>query len=190
MTAKKKEKRFIIWSNMDLDPDDWKDAYAESIRDTGLPFEPDGGGLLDFIKETNYSYLEDERANLDIRLGQPIIVIGGPGFRHGRGTGYKMIDSGNISDCLYDSNGRTEWYVDGYGNLRADSCRHAVTEHYLYRLIKDGATDEQIGLLRDALCSGKPAGGYISRFTRRLGDEVCRAYGWDCPGRKHIKEAV
>ncbi|MBC5727823.1 hypothetical protein H8R91_04660 [Ruminococcus sp. NSJ-71] len=34
--------------------------------------------------------------------------------------GYKMIDSGNIKDCLYSDTDYTEWYVDKYGDLRAD----------------------------------------------------------------------
>ena len=34
--------------------------------------------------------------------------------------GYKMIDSGNIKDCLYSDTDYTEWYADKYGDLRAD----------------------------------------------------------------------
>lgn len=34
--------------------------------------------------------------------------------------GYKMIDAGNIKDCLYSDTDYTEWYVDKYGGLRAD----------------------------------------------------------------------
>ena len=44
-------------------------------------------------------------------------VIGDLGRWHGRVSGYKMIDSGNIKDCLYSDTDYTEWYVDKYGDV-------------------------------------------------------------------------
>ena len=101
------------------------------------------------------NYLSDERRNLDIQLSQPIIVIGDLGRWNGRVTGYKMIDSGNIRDCLYADTDYAEWYVDKYGDLRADAVHHDGTNHYLYRVFKDGVTDKQIENLQDKIYNGK-----------------------------------
>ena len=81
------------------------------------------------MEETNYDYLSDERVNLNVQLSQPIIVIGDIGRWNGRVAGYKMIESGNIKDCLYSDTDYTEWYVDKYGDLRADAVHHDGTNH-------------------------------------------------------------
>ena len=68
----------------------------------GLDDNPnDENELYKWMVETNKDYLSDERANLNIQLSQPIIIIGDIGRWNGRVMGYKMIDSGNIKDCLY-----------------------------------------------------------------------------------------
>lgn len=105
--------------------------------------------LYDIMVKSNAENLYDERVNLNIQLSQPIIVIGDLGRWNGRVSGYKMIDSGNIKDCLYSDTDYTEWYVDKYGDLRADAVHHDGTNHYLYRVFKDGVTDMQIENLQD-----------------------------------------
>ena len=146
--------------------------------------------------ETNEDYLSDERTNLNIQLSQPIIIIGDIGRWNGRVTGYKMIDSGNIKDCLYSDTDYTEWYVDKYGDLRADAAHHlradAVhhdgTNHYLYRVFKDTATESQVENLKYKLYMGKATRADISRIKRRLGDEIAAVYGFHIPKQRIAKE--
>ena len=95
--------------------------------------------------------------------------------------GYKMIDSGNIKDCLYSDTDYTEWYVDRYGDLRADAVHHDGTNHYLYRVFKEGVTESQIERLQEKIYLGKATRADITRVTKRLGDEIGRVYGWDFP---------
>lgn len=136
--------RHIIWSNLSLDVDDWREAYKEFLEANELDADPnDENGLYEYMVETNDEYLTDERLNLNVRLSQPIIVIGDLGLWNGRRSGYKMIDSGNIKDCLFSDTDYTEWYVDKYGDLRADAVHHDGTNHYLYRAFKDGVSDTQ-----------------------------------------------
>ena len=117
--------RHIIWSNLSLDVDDWREAYKEFLEANELDADPnDENGLYEYMVETNDEYLTDERLNLNVRLSQPIIVIGDLGLWNGRRSGYKMIDSGNIKDCLFSDTDYTEWYVDMYGDLRADAVHH------------------------------------------------------------------
>ena len=174
--------RHIVWSDQNLDIEDWREAYKEYLEANELDLDPDDEqAIYEWMVETNEEYLSDERMNLDIQLSQPIIVIGDLGRWNGRVMGYKMIDSGNIKDCLYSDTDYTEWYVDRYGDLRADAVHHDGTNHYLYRVFKEGVTDSQIERLQDKIYMGKATRADITRVTKRLGDEIGRVYGWDFP---------
>lgn len=174
--------RHIVWSDQNLDIEDWREGYKEYLEANDLDLDPnDENAIYEWMVETNGEYLSDERMNLNIQLSQPIIVIGDLGRWDGRVMGYKMIDSGNIKDCLYSDTDFTEWYVDKYGDFRADAIHHDGTNHYLYRVFKDGVTEEQIERLQDKIYFGKTTRADITRVTKRLGDEIGRVYGWDFP---------
>ena len=150
--AKNAVERHVLWSDIHLDLDDWRDFLMENYPE--LPEDK----LYEKMHELNAEYLDDERRNLDIQFSQPILVIGDLGFWNGRAQGYKMIKSGNIRDCLYSDTDMTEWYVDKNGDLRADAIHHDGTNHYLYRVFKRGVTDAQIENLQDKI--------YCQRATR------------------------
>jgi hypothetical protein len=174
--------RHIVWSDIHLDLEDWRDDLQEEYP------ELSEDALYDKMLERNNSYLDDERVNLNIQLAQPIIIIGDLGRWNGRVSGYKMIESGNIKDCLCSDTDMTEWYVDKYGDLRADAIHHDGTNHYLYRAFKDGVTDTQIERLQNKIYEGKATRSDITRVTRRLGDEIARVYGWDIPKQRISQE--
>lgn len=181
--------RHIIWSDIDLHRWDWQEDFEAYIKENGLDIDPtDEDALYDWMIETNDNYLSDERMNLDIQLSQPIIIIGDLGRWNGRVLGYKMIDTGNIKDCLYSDTDYTEWYVDRYGDLRADAVHHDGTNHYLYRVFKEGVTDAQIERLQEKIYMGKATRADITRVTKRLGDEIGRVYGWDFPKSRAVVE--
>ena len=181
--------RHIIWSNQNLDVDDWREDYKEFLEANELDDDPnDEQALYEWMEETNYDYLSDERVNLNVQLSQPIIVIGDIGRWNGRVSGYKMIDSGNIKDCLYSDTDYNEWYVDKYGDLRADAVHHDGTNHYLYRVFKDGVTDTQIENLQDKIYNGKATRADITRVTKRLGDDIAGVYGFPIPKQRQTNE--
>ena len=189
MSKQEQSDRHIIWSNMNLEADDWRDSYKEYLEINGLDDDPnDENKLYEYMVEANDDYLSDERRNLDIQLSQPIIVIGDLGRWNGRVTGYKMIDSGNIKDCLYADTDYTEWYVDKYGDLRADAVYHDGASYYLYRVFKDGITDTQIENLQDKIYNGKATRADITRVTKRLGDEIAGVYGFSIPKQRQLIE--
>ncbi len=189
MSRREQSDRHIIWSNMNLEADDWRDSYKEYLEINGLDDDPnDENKLYEYMVEANDDYLSDERRNLDIQFSQPIIVIGDLGRWNGRVTGYKMIDSGNIKDCLYSDTDYTEWYVDKYGDLRADAVHHDGTNHYLYRVFKDGVTDTQIENLQDKIYNGKATRADITRVTKRLGDDIAGVYGFPIPKQRQPNE--
>lgn len=181
--------RLIIWSDQNLDIEDWREEYKEYLEANELDLDPnDEQAIYEWMMETNGEYLSDERDNLNIRLSQPIIVIGDLGRWNGRVMGYKMIDSGNIKDCLYSDTDFIEWYVDRYGDLRADAVHHDGTNHYLYRVFKEGVTESQIERLQEKIYMGKATRADITRVTKRLGDEIGKVYGWDFPKNRTTVE--
>ena len=167
----------LIWTNHDLDYEDWRDdleaEYPELSEDERY-YKMLG---------INRDYLDDERVNLNIQLSQPILVIADLGLWTGRHSGYKEILSGNIRDCLYSENDYTTWYVDKDGDFRCDDVHHDGTNHYLYRVFKDSATDEQREELLDKIYCGIATQADIDRVTQRLGDEIGKVYGWVFPQR-------
>lgn len=189
MSRQEQSDRHIIWSNMNLEADDWHDGYKEYLEANELDDDSgDENKLYEYMVETNDDYLSDERLNLDIQLSQPIIIIGDLGRWNGRVPGYKMIDSGNIKDCLYSDTDYTEWYVDKYGDFRADAVHHDGTNHYLYRVFKDGVTEKQIENLQDKIYTGKATRADITRVTKRLGDDIAGVYGFSIPRQRQPNE--
>lgn len=174
--------RHIIWSNINLDLDDWRDDLKEEYPD----YTEDE--LYREMVETNDSYLDDERVNLNIEVGEPILVIADLGLWNGRHQGYKEIISGNIRDCLYSNNDFSEWYVDKYGDLRCDDIHHDGTNLYLYRAYKESATETQRDNLKWKIYNGTATRADITRITRRLGDEIAKVYGFDIPKQRVSKE--
>ena len=163
----------IIWSNHNLNFDDWKsdlqDQYPDKTQDE----------LIELMHEINSDYLDDERINLDIQLSRNIVVIADIGRWNGRFSGYKEIASRNIRDCLYTECDYATWYVDRLGDLRCDAYHHDGVNHYLYRTYKDNASDTQIANLKDKIYNGTITRSDITRVTDRLGDEIAKVYGFD-----------
>lgn len=164
--------RHIIWSNYDLDYEDWRDDLEAEYPDLTE------GERIALMYEINGDYLDDERMNLDVQLSQPILVIADLGLWHGRRMGYKEIASGRISDCLYSDTDYSTWYVDRLGDLRCDAIHHDGTNHYLYRTYKPGVRQSQIEKLKEKLYFGTATRADITRITRRLGDYIAKVYGF------------
>lgn len=173
-----KEKDHIIWSNYFLDYDDWKDELEEQYPDLSEEER------ISLMYEINNNYLSDERMNLNIQLDRPILVIGDLGLWYGRRSGYKEIESGNIRDCLYADTDYSTWYVDRLGDLRCDAIHHDGTNHYLYRVYKDGASESQIDLMKEKLHYRKATRADITRVTRRLADDIAKVYGFSIPRQR------
>lgn len=170
--------RHVIWSNMNLNLDDWRDDIQADYPGATEK------AMTSLMYDINNDYLDDERCNLNIQLNQPIIVIADIGRWNGRFQGYKMIDSGNIRDCLYSDTDLTEWYVDMDGNFKADAIHHDGHNHYMYRVFKNGVSDEQIEELQDKIYSGTVTKEDIDRVTRPLGYDISNVYGFDLPKEK------
>ena len=177
--SRKEPFRRVIWGNRNLDFErDWRKDLQEEHPEMSVD------ELMRLMFEINAEYLEDERVNLNIQLSQPILVIAELECWNGNFDGYKEVKSGKISDCLYTDTDLREWYIDNRGDLRADAIHHDGTNHYLYRVYKDSATEAQINNLKLKIYEGRATRADITRVTRRLGDDIARVYGFSIPGRK------
>lgn len=165
-------KRHIIWSNLNLELDEWKDDLKEEY-----PLLDDEA-LYEKMHEINDEYLLDERKNLDIELERPILVIADLGLWNGRHLGYKEIRSANIKDCLYSDVDMIEWFIDSKGDLRANAVHHDGINHYLYREYGD-ISDEKIQYLLDKIYEGKVTKRDIQNLTKPIGKEIAKVYGID-----------
>lgn len=162
----------IIWSNYNLDIEDWRADLQEYYPD----YTEDE--LIEEMHYTNNEYIEDERMNLNIQLSQEIIAIADIGRWNGRRGGYKIIESGNIADCLYSECEYGEWYIDEYGEFNCRESHHDGTNYITYRTFRDNITDEQREKLLDALWKGEADQTLIDKYTKRIGPEICKVYGW------------
>ena len=63
------EDKRIVWTNIDLDPEDWYDDLRELFPNL------DENALYEKMWSLNDEYLDDERANLDLDVGSPILVL-------------------------------------------------------------------------------------------------------------------
>ena len=165
--------KHIIWSNMDVNPHDYADWLHEEY-----PEVTDPGKQYALCYELNADYLNDERANLCVVLPNPIICIADLGRWNGRCMGYKMIESGNIADCLWDPEcDYCTWYVDRYNNLRFTGVHHDGTNHYLYRELRD-LSDKQMENFLYKLHTGNLIRRDVNRYTTSVGIHVNKVYGW------------
>lgn len=168
------ERLHTIW-NSNIDFSDWIDDLRAEYPD----YSDDK--LYEIACSTNDSYLDDERANLNIKCGSPIILIADIGTWNGRHSGYRIIQSGNIADCLepqLKSPSDIVFYVDKQGDLRADETHHDGTNHYLFRKIKKTISEQRLEKLEDNILSGEVTSNEIARATDRLGDKIAAVYGW------------
>ena len=187
------ERKHIIWSDENLDPEDWKESFKEYIEMNNLDIDPnDEEKLYKYMVETNDEYLSDERINLNINVPDTdtVLVIADLGFWNGRCRGYREIHADKISDCLYTDRDTdyTTWYLDNRGDFCCDQIHHDGTNHLCYRAYKPNMTEAQKENLKAKLYMGTATRADITRVTQRLGDEIAKVYGWDIPKSKTESE--
>lgn len=172
-------KKRIIWGNINLDIEDWRDGYEEwlEINEIDDRDPEDENDIYDWMCDINNEYLYDEKMNLDKVIEGRILVIGNIGRWDGRVNGYKILDNNineifNINDRGFDY---AEFYGDGY-NIRAVEHHHDGTNYYLYRVIRE---DRNIENLLDAIYNGeKISRSKLNYYTKSLYKNVKDVYGW------------
>lgn len=169
-------KKHIIWSNYNLDIDDWREAYAEFLEINDMDDDPeDEDAIYEYMVETNGEYLYDERANLNKIVDGRILVIADLGLWYGRRSAYRLIDSQNINDILSFDHDYADFYGDGY-NIRGTEWHHDGVNFYEYRIVRE---DRNIENLLDDIYNGREISRKkLNYYTKSLYSEVAEVYGW------------
>ena len=170
-------KKRVIWSNIDLNIEDWKDGYKEYLEmndmDDADPNDEDA--IYEWMCETNDEYFEDEYVNLNREVDGRILVIADLGLWNGRKQGYKILGT-NIHDILYSGQcDYMEFYGDGY-NIRCTAHHHDGVNRLLYRVIRE---DRNIDNLLNAIYNGEEiTNDKLNYYTKSLYKDVAKVYGW------------
>jgi hypothetical protein len=169
-------KKHTIWSNIDLNIEDWRDDYKEYMESNDIDADPnDDNAVYAWMTETNDLYFDDEYINLNKELDGRILVIADLGLWYGRRSAYRILGK-NIHDILYSGCGDyIEFYGDGY-NIKGTAHHHDGTNHYLYRVIRE---DRNIDNLLDAIYNGEEiTSSKLNYYTKSLYKDVANVYGW------------
>lgn len=179
--SKKNTNKHIIWSNYNLNLEDWIDDLKEMLTEEGVDCSDwEDSKFLDMINEVNNNYFDDERCNLNLPTEGRIIEIADVGLWNGRRIGYKLLNEHNIRACLNLKRGCEygEWWVDSHNNLRSSQTHHDATHYILYREIKPEISSDQLDNFCWKLYNGKATSKDITKYTRSLGKRVKDVYGW------------
>ena len=169
-------KKRIIWSNMYIDAEAWREDLIEYRKENGYE-DPDDVDLEDayaFARESLENQLWDEQYNLNIETEGDILVIADLGLWNGRKQGYRII-CGNVKNIFDMSEDYNEWYSDGY-NIKSTAIHHDGTNYYEYRVIRK---DRNIEKLLEAIYNGEElTRKKLNYYTKSLHPYVARVYGW------------
>lgn len=171
-------KKLIIWSNRDINFDEWKEDLIAYQKENGYedPEDVTDDDVWSFIYESLDNQLGDERMNLNITINGRILVIADLGLWDGRKQAYQIRPRKNVNEilCCHEDY-TTEWYSDGY-NIKAVDVHHDGTNYYEFREIRE---DRNIQNLLDAIYNGeKITRKKLNYYTKSLHPYVAKVYGW------------
>ena len=149
--------KHTIWSNINLDVDDWRDDVLAEYPDMSEE------EIYSYMLETNESYLDDERMNLDEHISEPMVIIADFGLWNGRQSAYKVIEDAKLNDIFLAECEYHEWYGED-GEIRGKGIHHDGTNYYTYRAVTDLDDLEE--------------NGPNDSNTRPLYADIANVYGW------------
>ena len=169
-------KKLTIWSNRNVDFDEWKESLIEYQRENEYddPEDVTDIDVWNFIEESLSNQLDDEICSLNVMTDGRILVIADLGLWNGRKQGYKILND-NVNNIFNTGEYYTEWYSDGY-NIKATASHHDGTNYYEFREIRE---DRNIQNLLDAIYNGEEiTRKKLNYYTKSLHPYVAKVYGW------------
>lgn len=166
-------KKQHIWQNIDLNVEEWRDGYAEFCDINNIT--PGGeNDLYNWMINTNYMYLDDERENLNKQIDGKILCIADIGRWNGRVNGYVILND-NLNSFLNICDDYMEFFGDGK-NIRAAGHHHDGTNYYIFRAIRPG---RDIDKFLNAIYNGEHiTNSKLNYYTRSIYLDVAAVYGW------------
>lgn len=155
----------VIWTNNDYE--EWE-YYAEKYGD----YEKDEINYDTYTDDCGIN-LDDERANLNVKVDGCIVAFAKLGLWDGRHNGAKVIGN-NVSKILYSDCDYIDWYCDKY-NVRCTAIHHDGTNHIIYRVAKDKYEAEAI--VNKVAYEGMTEDEFMKK-TKSLRPYIAKTYGW------------
>lgn len=115
---------------------------------------------------------QDVCERYDVELSGDIVCIATLGLWNGAAAGYKVLRGNNIKDCFECDCDSVEWYIDRYGNLRAEGIHHDGRNSYLYRELRTDLSETQVENFFWKLYKGEATSKDISRYTVSIGRQM------------------
>jgi len=178
----------LIWKR-DYSLEDYKDYIEEDLipqweKANHAKFQ---GGVNEFMEyhadycdekvySLHYSYLDDERNNLNKETKGEIICIENLGDKD---CDYSM-ERYNVANCLHNRHDTNMdiYYVEEENGVLEYKAKDAYND-YLFRELKPDLTNEETKTLLDLIESGKATIEEINKYTLPLGQEIQKVYGFD-----------
>lgn len=155
----------VIWTNNDYD--EWE-YYAEKYDD----YEKDKINYDTYSEECSLN-IDDERANLNVKVDGCIVAFANLGLWDGRHNGGKVIGN-NVRKILYSDCDYIDWYCDRY-NVRCTATHHDGTNHIVYRVAKSLEDAEKI--VDEVAYKGMTEEEFMKK-TKSLRPYVAKVYGF------------
>ena len=169
--------RYVIWSNLDLKLDDWRErVLAESPALAG-----DEAAMEKRMVELNNLRLLDARINFDEELDGPIMAVGEVRVGEETAPVYKLYPSGNPTSIFYTDSPLAEFAVDEDGELRSFHQYPGGTITVRYRVFKQNTEPAILERLCELAAKGLLAEELLRAHTTRLGEHAAKIYKLDVP---------
>ena len=165
-------KKRIIWSNKDIDFEQWKQALIEYHNEMNYsnPEYVFDDEVWNFIDESLSNQFDDERMNLNVKTEGRVVAIADVGLWNGRRQGYRILGA-NVNEIFRISEDYNEYYSDGH-NIKATCTHHDGVNYVEYRVIRE---DRNI----DNLFNGEEiTRKRLNYYTKSLLPYVKAVYGW------------
>lgn len=135
--------------------------------------------LYELMYEINNNYLDDERMNLNTEIPGEIICLANLGFWNGRQSGYKKMNSKNLSS-IFDIDGsdyyEVKWYVDENNECCCDAVHHDNIHYMVFRMWKPKVSETQKENFLHKIYMNEIVDW--DKYTLPIGKYVAEVYGW------------
>ena len=176
---KSREPIYHIWSNYDLNLEDWIDGIKERLDECGVDYSDwDENKFYEEMVELNDLYFEDEKCNLNIPTEGRIVCIADVGLWNGRRMGYNLYGL-NVGECLkfFKDCDYADFYVDRY-DFRCKQTHHDASTYAVFRELKPNLSSDQIDNFLWKIYNAKATQKDITRYTNSLKERIKKVYGW------------
>lgn len=158
--------RKVVYSTFDENVD----CFYEWTKEEHPDF--DETSLWDVVNDCLTMEYQDVCERYDVELSGDIVCIATLGLWNGAFAGYKVLRGNNIKDCFETECDSAEWYIDRYGNLRAEAIHHDGRNAYLYRELRTDLSEVQVENFFWKLYTGKATSRDVSRYTVSIGRQM------------------